>query len=156
MAELNKSCAESDTESIKSESNMASGLFDSQSQSSLTSPDGSHNPDINNSESNAGYEVTAQSMLSQLTELTDQIELRSVNAEFVIDDFESVRHSTEPLYSRPLYTNGLEFKLKVYPCGNEMSRGVYVSVFLQLSSSVPGHRSSQSGLRIWRFSKNSW
>lgn len=81
-------------------------------------------------------------------DFTDQIELRSVNAEFVIDDFESVRHSTEPLYSRPLHTNGLEFKLKVYPCGNEMSRGVYVSVFLQLSSSVPGHRSSQYTYQI--------
>jgi len=57
MAELNKSCAESDTESMKSESNMAPGLFDSQSQSSLTSPDGSHNPDMNSSESNAGYEI---------------------------------------------------------------------------------------------------
>ena len=29
-----------------------------------------------------------------------------------------------------------------------MSRGVYVSVFLQLSSSVPGHRSSQYTYQI--------
>ena len=56
MAELNKSCAESDTESIKSEPQTP--MFpDSASQSSLTSPDGSVNPEINSSESNAGYEI---------------------------------------------------------------------------------------------------
>ena len=84
MAELNKSCAESDTESIKSESNMASGLFDSQSQSSLTSPDGSHNPDINSSESNAGYEIPTR--LRTLHNLVIQVCWMIIN-EFLVFTF---------------------------------------------------------------------
>ena len=81
-------------------------------------------------------------------EFTEQIELKSAHAEFVIEDFESVRDSLEPVYSEPLQMNGLEFKLKVYPYGNEMSRGQYMSVFLQLSSSVPGHQSAQYTYQI--------
>ena len=81
-------------------------------------------------------------------EFTEQIELKSAHAEFVIEDFDSVRDSLEPVYSEPLQMNGLEFKLKVYPYGNEMSRGQYMSVFLQLSSSVPGHQSAQYTYQI--------
>ena len=56
MSELRS--GESDTESIKSESNIPSTpIFDSASQSSLTSPDGSQPPELNSADSNAGYEI---------------------------------------------------------------------------------------------------
>ena len=77
------------------------------------------------------------------TDFSDLIQLESESAEFTIDDFASVRTSTEPMYSTPLSTNGLEFRLKVYPNGNETSRGTSLSVFLQLESAVEGHVSAQ-------------
>lgn len=78
------------------------------------------------------------------TEFTDLIVLESDSAEFTIDDFVAVRLSTEPMYSSPLSTNGLEFRLKVYPNGNETSRSTSLSVFLQLESAVDGHHSAST------------
>ena len=43
----------------------------------------------------------------------------------------------DPVYSPPLNVNGLSWRLKVYPDGNGVVRGNYLSVFLELSSGLP-------------------
>ena len=50
----------------------------------------------------------------------------------------SLRQSkADPVYSPPLTVNGLSWRLKVYPDGNGVVRGNYLSVFLELSSGLP-------------------
>ena len=41
------------------------------------------------------------------------------------------------MYSPPLHVNGLSWRLKVYPDGNGVVRGNYLSVFLELSAGLP-------------------
>jgi tripartite motif-containing protein 37 len=41
------------------------------------------------------------------------------------------------VYSPPLHVNGLSWRLKVYPDGNGVVRGNYLSVFLELSAGLP-------------------
>ena len=41
------------------------------------------------------------------------------------------------MYSPPLNVNGLSWRLKVYPDGNGVVRGNYLSVFLELSAGLP-------------------
>ncbi len=43
----------------------------------------------------------------------------------------------DPVYSPPLHVNGLSWRLKVYPDGNGVVRGNYLSVFLELSAGLP-------------------
>ena len=40
-------------------------------------------------------------------------------------------------FSPPLHVNGLSWRLKVYPDGNGVVRGNYLSVFLELSAGLP-------------------
>ena len=42
----------------------------------------------------------------------------------------------DPIYSPPLIINGLSWRLKVYPDGNGVVRGNYLSVFLELSAGL--------------------
>ncbi|KAK2153303.1 hypothetical protein LSH36_301g02087 [Paralvinella palmiformis] len=56
--------------------------------------------------------------------------------------FEMVRFSVlqqraDPVYSQPLHVCGLSWRLKVYPDGNGVVRGNYLSVFLELSAGLP-------------------
>jgi tripartite motif-containing protein 37 len=51
---------------------------------------------------------------------------------FVIKDFSRIRHSHEVVYSEPLLTNGLTWRLKVYPNGNGIAKGNYISIFLEM------------------------
>ncbi|KAF4529045.1 hypothetical protein B566_EDAN017341, partial [Ephemera danica] len=59
------------------------------------------------------------------------------NSKFVIYNFSQVQHKADPVYSPPLFVNGLCWKLKVYPDGNGVVRGTYLSVFLELASGLP-------------------
>lgn len=56
---------------------------------------------------------------------------------FVIRGFTYLRRKGDPFYSDPLSINGLDWRLKVYPDGNGVVRGSFLSVFLELSSGPP-------------------
>lgn len=51
---------------------------------------------------------------------------------FVIKEFTRIRHTHEVVYSEPLITNGLTWRLKVYPNGNGIAKGNYISIFLEM------------------------
>ena len=55
---------------------------------------------------------------------------------FTIEDFSRLRNNADPIYSPPLFVDGLKWRLKVYPDGNGIVRGNYLSVFLELTSGV--------------------
>ena len=57
---------------------------------------------------------------------------------FLIEQFSRYRNSSEVLYSDPLPFNGMNWRLKVYPNGNGFAMGVYVSLFLEMRSSLSG------------------
>ncbi|CAH8626118.1 unnamed protein product [Heterobilharzia americana] len=47
-----------------------------------------------------------------------------------------MKQRADPVYSQPLHVNGLSWRLKVYPDGNGVVRGNYLSVFLELSAGL--------------------
>uniref|UniRef100_A0A8C5GRM8 Tripartite motif containing 37 n=1 Tax=Gouania willdenowi TaxID=441366 RepID=A0A8C5GRM8_GOUWI len=56
---------------------------------------------------------------------------------FVLVNFSTLRQRADPVYSPPLQISGLCWRLKVYPDGNGVVRGNYLSVFLELSTGLP-------------------
>jgi len=56
---------------------------------------------------------------------------------FSMSHFSQLQTKADPVYSPPLNVNGLSWRLKVYPDGNGVVRGNYLSVFLELSSGLP-------------------
>ncbi|XP_034251412.1 E3 ubiquitin-protein ligase TRIM37-like [Thrips palmi] len=56
---------------------------------------------------------------------------------FTLHNFTQMQHQADPVYSAPLHVNGLCWRLKVYPDGNGIVRGNYLSVFLELSAGLP-------------------
>ncbi|KAL1140618.1 hypothetical protein AAG570_000548 [Ranatra chinensis] len=56
---------------------------------------------------------------------------------FVMQQFTQLQHKADPVYSPPLQINGLCWRLKVYPDGNGVVRGHYLSVFLELTAGLP-------------------
>ncbi|XP_043910211.1 E3 ubiquitin-protein ligase TRIM37 isoform X2 [Protopterus annectens] len=56
---------------------------------------------------------------------------------FVLENFSTLRQRADPVYSPPLQVSGLCWRLKVYPDGNGVVRGCYLSVFLELSAGLP-------------------
>ncbi|XP_014246430.1 E3 ubiquitin-protein ligase TRIM37-like isoform X2 [Cimex lectularius] len=56
---------------------------------------------------------------------------------FVMQQFTQLQHKADPVYSSPLHVNGLCWRLKVYPDGNGVVRGNYLSVFLELTAGLP-------------------
>ena len=56
---------------------------------------------------------------------------------FSMSLFSSLQSKADPVYSPLLSVNGLSWRLKVYPDGNGVVRGNYLSVFLELSSGLP-------------------
>lgn len=56
---------------------------------------------------------------------------------FVMQNFRALQRKADPVYSPPLHINGLCWRLKVYPDGNGVVRGNYLSVFLELSAGLP-------------------
>ncbi len=59
------------------------------------------------------------------------------SATFILGQFSCLQHKADPVYSPPLNVNGLSWRLKVYPDGNGVVRGNYLSVFLELSAGLP-------------------
>ncbi|XP_068187413.1 E3 ubiquitin-protein ligase TRIM37 isoform X4 [Antennarius striatus] len=55
----------------------------------------------------------------------------------VLVNFSTLRQRADPVYSPPLQILGLCWRLKVYPDGNGVVRGNYLSVFLELSAGLP-------------------
>ncbi|KAM8813051.1 E3 ubiquitin-protein ligase TRIM37 [Rhynchonycteris naso] len=58
------------------------------------------------------------------------------SATFVLENFSTLRQRADPVYSPPLQVSGLCWRLKVYPDGNGVVRGYYLSVFLELSAGL--------------------
>ncbi|XP_076875581.1 E3 ubiquitin-protein ligase TRIM37 isoform X2 [Brachyhypopomus gauderio] len=56
---------------------------------------------------------------------------------FILANFSTLRQRADPVYSPPLQVSGLCWRLKVYPDGNGVVRGNYLSVFLELSAGLP-------------------
>jgi len=56
---------------------------------------------------------------------------------FSMAHFSQLQSKADPVYSPPLHVNGLSWRLKVYPDGNGVVRGNYLSVFLELSAGLP-------------------
>ena len=56
---------------------------------------------------------------------------------FSMSHFSLLQSKADPVYSPPLTVNGLSWRLKVYPDGNGVVRGNYLSVFLELTSGLP-------------------
>jgi len=56
---------------------------------------------------------------------------------FILENFTQKQYQADPVYSSPLQVNGLCWRLKVYPDGNGIVRGDYLSVFLELTSGLP-------------------
>ncbi|ESO86713.1 hypothetical protein LOTGIDRAFT_128738, partial [Lottia gigantea] len=56
---------------------------------------------------------------------------------FEMKNFSLLRQRADPVYSPPLNVSGLAWRLKVYPDGNGVVRGHYLSVFLELSQGLP-------------------
>ncbi|KAK0091622.1 hypothetical protein PV326_002949 [Microctonus aethiopoides] len=59
------------------------------------------------------------------------------SATFALRHFTQLQLKADPVYSAPLHVNGLCWRLKVYPDGNGVVRGNYLSVFLELSAGLP-------------------
>ncbi|KFM80294.1 E3 ubiquitin-protein ligase TRIM37, partial [Stegodyphus mimosarum] len=56
---------------------------------------------------------------------------------FVMHNFSALQQRADPVYSPALNVCGLTWRLKVYPDGNGVVRGNYLSVFLELSAGLP-------------------
>jgi len=50
----------------------------------------------------------------------------------VIENFSKIRKTKDIIYSEPLQKNGLIWRLKIYPNGNGVAKGAYLSIFLEL------------------------
>ncbi|KAK4474485.1 hypothetical protein MN116_001635 [Schistosoma mekongi] len=55
---------------------------------------------------------------------------------FTLQPYSVMKQRADPVYSQPLYVSGLSWRLKVYPDGNGVVRGNYLSVFLELSAGL--------------------
>lgn len=49
-----------------------------------------------------------------------------------IRNYSKLREAADIVYSEPLHARGLTWRLKVYPDGNGVARGNYLSVFLEM------------------------
>ncbi|XP_071446095.1 E3 ubiquitin-protein ligase TRIM37-like isoform X2 [Hetaerina americana] len=56
---------------------------------------------------------------------------------FVMQNFRRLQAKGDAVYSPPLHVHGLCWRLKVYPNGNGVVRGLYLSVFLELTAGLP-------------------
>ncbi|XP_045171295.2 E3 ubiquitin-protein ligase TRIM37-like [Mercenaria mercenaria] len=71
------------------------------------------------------------------TDFTSEIVPPYDSSTFVMNNFGALQQRADPVYSQPLQVNGLSWRLKVYPDGNGVVRGNYLSVFLELSAGLP-------------------
>ena len=77
--------------------------------------------------------VTASVQSDFQSEIVPQYE----SATFILNQFSTLQNKADPVYSSPLNVNGLSWRLKVYPDGNGVVRGNYLSVFIELSAGLP-------------------
>ncbi|GFO08938.1 E3 ubiquitin-protein ligase trim37 [Plakobranchus ocellatus] len=70
-------------------------------------------------------------------EFTSEIVPQYESSTFMMKNFSVLRQRADPVYSPPLQVHGLSWRLKVYPDGNGVVRGNYLSVFLELSLGLP-------------------
>ncbi|BFZ18623.1 hypothetical protein BsWGS_21662 [Bradybaena similaris] len=70
-------------------------------------------------------------------DFTSEIVPQYDTSTFMMKNFSVLRQRADPVYSPPLFVNGLSWRLKVYPDGNGVVRGNYLSVFLELSAGLP-------------------
>lgn len=70
-------------------------------------------------------------------DFTSEIVPQYDTSTFVMKNFSVLRQRADPVYSPPLNVSGLSWRLKVYPDGNGVVRGNYLSVFLELSAGLP-------------------
>ena len=54
------------------------------------------------------------------------------SAIYVIANYSKIRKNKDIIYSEPLQKNGLIWRLKIYPNGNGVAKGQYLSIFLEL------------------------
>ncbi|XP_026683834.1 E3 ubiquitin-protein ligase TRIM37-like [Diaphorina citri] len=74
--------------------------------------------------------------MEEVTQHLDNLQINSDVAASVAAG--SSRNQQDRLvYSAPLNVNGLAWRLKVYPAGNGIVRGTYLSVFLELTAGLP-------------------
>ncbi|CAL1537711.1 unnamed protein product [Lymnaea stagnalis] len=71
------------------------------------------------------------------TDFTSEIVPQYDSSTFMMKNFTVLRQRADPVYSPPLFVHGLSWRLKVYPDGNGVVRGNYLSVFLELSAGLP-------------------
>lgn len=69
-------------------------------------------------------------------DFTSEIVPQYDSSTFQINNFSQSQLKADPVYSPPLSINGLSWRLKVYPDGNGVVRGNYLSVFLELSAGL--------------------
>ena len=55
---------------------------------------------------------------------------------FTLKSFSSILESTEVVYSEPIFSNGTQWRLKVYPNGTGTAKGTYISVFLEMTQVI--------------------
>ena len=70
------------------------------------------------------------------SDFTSEIVPQYDTSTFMINNFSQSQLKADPVYSPPLSINGLSWRLKVYPDGNGVVRGNYLSVFLELSAGL--------------------
>ena len=68
--------------------------------------------------------------IKERSEITPSYE----SSRFDILEYRKVSVSKEVIYSNELVTNGLIWKLKIYPNGNGVAKNEYISIFLELFS----------------------
>jgi tripartite motif-containing protein 37 len=78
----------------------------------------------------------SSSCFSSSNEFISELVPQYDSSTFTIYNFSQFQHKADPIYSPPLNVNGLSWRLKVYPDGNGVVRGNYLSVFLELSAGL--------------------
>jgi tripartite motif-containing protein 37 len=58
------------------------------------------------------------------------------SSNFEIKEYSKIRYKDEIIYSNNLLAGGIIWRLKVYPNGNGVAKGVYLSVFLEMQKSI--------------------
>jgi hypothetical protein len=74
--------------------------------------------------------------LNETNDFISEIVPQYDSSTFFIQNFTQLQHKADPIYSPALNVNGLSWRLKVYPDGNGVVRGNYLSVFLELSAGL--------------------
>ncbi|XP_064612300.1 E3 ubiquitin-protein ligase TRIM37-like isoform X2 [Liolophura sinensis] len=69
-------------------------------------------------------------------DFTSEIVPQYDSSTFVMNNFSLLQQRADPVYSQLLSVSGLSWRLKVYPDGNGVVRGNYLSVFLELSNGL--------------------